>query len=157
GQGGSTRSAAATRTSIASARQKRDLSVPSVIRATTRSPGRVCRTSTTRPSWWATHHPPWATRSTSTVTCVPTMVRGSASLIRITTMAPRRNRDLGARAAHRAGALQLPRHRGHHHARSEQQPGLEPLSHVVVQEVLPPVAHHILRNVDGHHIARAGS
>ena len=41
---------AAVSTSIASARRKRSVGMPSVTRTRTRSPGRVCRTKITRPS-----------------------------------------------------------------------------------------------------------
>src|SRR5690606_38494506 len=49
-------------TRTASARRKRLVS--SVTWATTRSPGSAWRTKTTRPSWRATHQPPWATGPT---------------------------------------------------------------------------------------------
>ena len=55
----------------ASARQKDASAAPSVIRATTRSPGRAWRTKTTRPSCRATQCPPWATGPTSTSTSLP--------------------------------------------------------------------------------------
>ena len=57
-------------TSTASPRQKRSPSVPSVTSTTTRSPGRACRTKTTRSRRAsvdrATQWPPWATGPTST-------------------------------------------------------------------------------------------
>ena len=60
GHGRSTRSGEASRTSTASARQKPGCR-SSVTRTTTRSPGSVCRTKTTRPSCRATQWPPCAT------------------------------------------------------------------------------------------------
>ena len=46
---------------------------------------------------------------------------------------------------HPLGRLELPRHRYHHHARLEQQPGLEPQRALVVQHALPPVPDDVLR------------
>src|SRR5690606_33889597 len=66
--------AAATRTSTASARRNRDVSPPSVILARTRSPGRLCRTNTTRPARRATQCPPCAIGPTSTSTSSPITV-----------------------------------------------------------------------------------
>ena len=64
GHGGSTRSGEASRISTASARAS--LAVDSVSRASTRSPGSVCRTRTTRPPGSrATHQPPCATSPTA--------------------------------------------------------------------------------------------
>ncbi|OPZ52165.1 MAG: hypothetical protein BWY91_02427 [bacterium ADurb.BinA028] len=79
---GSTRSADGERTSTASARRKRSSLPPSVTFARTRSPGKVCRTKTTRPSCRATQKPPWATGPTSTSKTSPTSdsPRGPAGL-----------------------------------------------------------------------------
>ena len=65
--------------------------------------------------------------------------------------APRSNRS---RSLVDAGG-ELPRHAGHHHARLEQQPALDPQRALVVQQVLPPLADHVLRDEDGDHVARA--
>ena len=83
GHRGATRSAEACSTSTASARANE--AVASVTLARTRSPGRACRTNTTRPSLsLATHQPPCATPDTSrssTSTVAPasiTLPAGSA-------------------------------------------------------------------------------
>ena len=52
------------------------------------------------------------------------------------------------------GRGELPGHAGHHHARLEQQPALEPQRALVVQQVLPPAADHVLGDEDGDHVAR---
>ena len=72
GQGGSTRSGLGVSTVTASARQYEDVAVPSVTTARTLSPGRACRTKTTRPSCRATQWPPCATGPTSTSSSLPT-------------------------------------------------------------------------------------
>ena len=49
----------------------------------------------------------------------------------------------------------MERYRGHHHARRKEQPPLESQGALVMQDLLPPMADHVLRNVDRHHIPRA--
>lgn len=74
------RSLEAERISTASARRKRAPSSPSVTRATTRSPGSVCRTNSTCPSdVRAMQWPPWATGPTSTSYSSPTSDRARDS------------------------------------------------------------------------------
>ena len=66
-----------------------------------------------------------------------------------------RRRQVGRLVAAPVGGLQLVRHAGHHHAGLEQQPGLQPQGALVVQQLLPPAADDVLRDVDGDHVARA--
>src|SRR5690606_32966342 len=47
---------------------------------------------------------------------------------------------------------QLPRDAGHHDTSLVEQAGLEPQRALVVQYLLPPVAHHVLGDVHGHHV-----
>src|SRR4051794_12928460 len=153
GQGRSTRSGAAERTSTASARQNRGCR-SSVTSTTTRSPGSACRTNTTRPSCRATQCPPCATGPTVTSKRKPTQLAPPA--VRPPCRGPPRAcerwgaggslpirglLDVVGEAApqvagRRAGpvelavavqrALQLPRHAGDHHPGLELQPGAQP-------------------------------
>ena len=43
---------------------------------------------------------------------------------------------------------ELPRHAGDQHAALEEQPGLEPKGALVVEQLLPGAANHVLRDVD---------
>ncbi len=70
-QGGRTRSGDGVRISTASA-SANALPLSDVIRARTRSPGRLCRTKMTRPSCLATQWPPCAIGPTSSSIVVPT-------------------------------------------------------------------------------------
>lgn len=73
GHGAGARSLEGSRTVTASARRKRESASPSVTRAMTFSPGRVCRTNRTRPSAVrAMQCPPCATGPTSTSYSSPT-------------------------------------------------------------------------------------
>ena len=54
------------------------------------------------------------------------------------------------------GGAQLVGHRGDHHAGREQQPALEPQRGLVVQQLLPPAADDVLRDVDRDDAARVG-
>src|SRR3712207_2801487 len=187
GQGRGTRSAAASSTSTASARQKPGWR-SSVTRTTTRSPGSACRTNTTRPSWRATQCPPCATGPTVTSNSRPVQPpprSGPVARFRPRCRAPPRACErwgaagsfpepwgaagplsigrvlllVGQAAAQVAGrrpgraqpgvlpadrALELPGHRGDHHAGLELQPGAQPQRALVVQQVLPPVADDVL-------------
>src|SRR3954452_7481872 len=179
GQGRSTRAGEGSRTSIASARQNPGWR-SSVTRTTTRSPGRLCRTKTTRPSWRATQWPPCATAPTVTSNSVPVHPRpcpwsrrararrggtGRPSAIRrhvgrVVGEAPpqvARGRPAPATAAvvpaHRA--LQLPRDGRDHDAGLELQPCAQAQRALVVQDVLPPVPHDVLRHEDDDDLAGA--
>ena len=60
----------------------------------------------------------------------------------------------GLRGAPLALDVELPRHARDHHARLEQQPGLEPQRRLVVQQVLPPVADDVLGDEHADDVAR---
>src|SRR5690606_22487968 len=127
----------------------------------TLSPGRAWRTKTTRPSCRATQNPPLATSPTSSsrtsgsssVTFRNTTGTGARPGPRRTPRRARRGR-LGA-ALEPVGGLQLPRDAGHHDARLEQQPALQPQRALVVQQLLPPVADDVLGDEHGDDVAGA--
>ena len=97
----------------------------------TRSPGRAWRTNTTRPS--------------GACADADAAVRRPARRRAI----ERAGSSSGASSSRRAPRLdaQLVRHARHHHAGREQQPALEPQRALVVQQLLPPVADDVLRDV----------
>src|SRR4051812_13769382 len=144
---------------------------------TTRSPGRLCRTKTTRPSCRATQWPPWATGPTVTSNSRPVQPNPRAAPSRVPPRAcegwggrgplsaigrhvglvtgqpapqvARRRPPAAAVAVVPAdGALQLPRDRRDHDPGLELQPRPQPQGTLVVQDVLPPVPHHVLRHED---------
>ena len=51
---------------------------------------------------------------------------------------------------------ELPGHAGDQHAPLEEQPGLEPKGALVVEQLLPGAANHVLGNVDDDQSARVG-
>src|SRR3954454_23551809 len=50
-------------------------------------------------------------------------------------------------------AIELPRDVRHHHPGLEQQPRLEPQRTLVVEHILPPATHDVLRDEDRHDVA----
>ena len=128
---------------------------PSVMLTRTRSPGRACRTKTTRPSSRATQCPPWATGPTSTTASVPTRLAAvSAGPARADGADDGTVEVVVLRAL---GRPQLPRHARDHDARGEQQPGLEPQRALVVQDLLLPAAEDVLGDVDDDDVARVAA
>ena len=140
----------------------------SVIRTRTRSPGSACRTKTTRPSCRGDAVPAVGHGADPEPTSRPApaldrvagrgqdVVVGAGLGGRRGAGEPRRvGRSSRPPVRQPSDERQLPRHAGHHHARGEQQPALEPQRALVVQDLLPPVPDDVLGDVDGDDVARA--
>src|SRR5665647_3510873 len=148
-QGGTTRCSEGSSTSTASPSRNRSLGAPAVIRTLTVSPGRACRTNTTRPACRVTPCPP-----TKPVDRRPR--HGSGKGAGRSLSAPDRTHCRALETLFGAlGGTQLPGNAGHHHTRAEMQTALEPQGALVVQQLFVPAAHDVLGDIDHDDVTRA--